>query len=120
MTKMLVLIAAFAATVSAAEAKCTKKSLNGGWSVGFAAEAGTGTIAGGVLNVTVDTTVISLTITSFNSTKCKGTGSGTVSGTPVTMQIATEKIPGSTVSPNHLFITVTGAGSSFQILAHRL
>ncbi len=121
MKKIIIVLAALAATASIAEAKCTKKSLNGNWSIGTpVVGTGTGTIAGGVLNVTLDGDVISLNISSFSSTKCRGTGSGTFGVTPVSMTIASEKIPGSTVSPNHLFITVTAGSESLQLHAQRL
>jgi hypothetical protein len=121
MKKIIVVLSALAAMASVAEAKCTKKSLNGSWSIGAAVlGAGTGTISGGVINVTIDGAPVSLTISSFSSTKCKGTGGGTFDGTPVTMTIASEKIPGSSVSPNHLLITVSAGGDSLLLQAQRL
>ena len=49
-------------------------------------------MAGGVFTGAISGTAISLTISAFSSTKCKGTGSGTIGATPVTLTAATEAV----------------------------
>ncbi len=118
MKKVFLVAAALAMVTTAAEAKCTKKSLNGNWSMGFQGQGFPATMAGGVFSGAGG--AVTFTLTSFNSTKCRGIGSGSFEGTPVTVAVASERIPGSDVSPNHIFVTVTAGSSSLVLTLQRL
>ncbi len=119
MKKFLIAAAALAFVATAAEAKCTKKSLNGTWSLGFAGIGGIGTMSGGAIIVPISATSISFTLTSFSSTKCRGSGTGLFDGTPVTVKVASEKIPSTAESPNHLFVTMVAGATTYQISMQR-
>jgi hypothetical protein len=119
MRTLLVAAAALAAAVTAAEAKCTKKSLNGNWAANVGSAAAVGVMAGGTYNVTVAGTTISFTLTSFNSTKCRGTGNGTFGGASVAVEAASEGIASSSSKPNHLLVTVSVGGNSLMFAMQR-
>ncbi len=120
MKALLIASTALILAASAAEAKCTKKSLNGTWQLGVATSTGTGTMAGGNFSTSLGATPITLTITSFNSTKCRGSGSATFSGTPFSLTVASERIPGSPQSPNQLLVTLSGGTGILQLAMQRL
>jgi hypothetical protein len=119
MKKFLIVATALVATATAADAKCTKKSLNGSWAVGYSTVAAIGTMASGTFTATLSGSTVTFTLSSFNSTKCRGTGTGTFGTTPVTVNVASEKIPTSDVSPNHLLVTMTAAGGSAMLTMQR-
>lgn len=119
MRTLLVAAAVLAAAVTAAEAKCTKKSLNGNWAANLGSVAAVGVMAGGTYNVSIGGSTVNFTLTSFNSTKCRGTGSGTFVGTPVTVEAASEGIASSSSKPNHLLVTVSVGGSSLMFAMQR-
>jgi hypothetical protein len=120
MKKLFIVAAALAATISTADAKCTKKSLNGSWALDGGTAAGVGVMSGGVYNVTVGSTAVSLNISSFSSTKCRGSGTGNFDGTPVTVKVAAEAIAASSSKPNHLLVTVSAGGMSLMFSLQRL
>ncbi len=119
MRKLLVFAAILAVPIAAAEAKCTKKSLNGTWAMGGGTASGVGVMSGGTYNVTISGSAISFTLTSFSSTKCRGSGNGLFSGTPVTVKVASEGIATSAAKPNHLLVTVIAGGGAFQLPMQR-
>ncbi len=109
MNKLFITAAILAVSVSVAEAKCTKKSLNGNWSLGLAGggPAFLGSASGGTFTFTSGMSTLTLSVANFSSTSCKGSGSGTVGATPITFKINSEKIPGSAQKPNHLLVQAT-------------
>lgn len=119
MKKLILASAALAFSVSAAEAICTKKSLNGNWSLGTSGGSlgYVGSAAGGTFSF--PSAALNMTITSFNSKSCKGSGSGTLSGTPATFTINSERIPGSSQKPNQLFVDFTIGGTVIGIVLQR-
>ena len=61
-----------------------------------------------------------MTVNSFSSTKCKGSGTGQSSGTPFTFTFATEAIPGVSSNPNHILATLSAMGMSEMVILERL
>jgi hypothetical protein len=110
MKTLIVAAAMLAAAVTAAEAKCTKKSLNGSWAIGLSSISAVGTIAGGNFSATASGLTVDFSLSSFNSTKCRGSGTGTFDGTAGTVKLASEAIASTTGKPNHLLLTMTVGG----------
>ncbi len=121
MNKLFITAAILAVSVTAAEAKCTRKSLNGNWVLGFGGGGSgiLGSASGGTFTFGSGGATLIMTITSFSSTKCKGSGSGTSSGTPFTFALNTEDIPGSKQKPNHVFADITIGTDVFMVTAQR-
>jgi hypothetical protein len=106
MKKLILAAAIIAAGVGAAEAKCSKKSLNGNWMLNIAGQGVPVTISGGVMTVGTESL-------SFNlNDKCKGTGTYVSGGTSYPTTIATEKISASSsLKPNMIDVGIdTGMG----------
>ncbi len=87
--------------------------------MGGGAESGVGVMSGGTYNVTISGTAINFTLTSFSSTKCKGSGNGVFDGTPVTVKVASEGIASSAAKPNHLLVTIVAGGEALQLPMQR-
>jgi hypothetical protein len=120
MKKLFIAAAALAVSVTSAEAICTKKSLNGSWFLGIAGEGAIpGTASGGTFNFSGGGTTATMTVSSFSSTTCKGSGTGNIGGTPFTFTINSEKIPGSAQKPNQLFAEITVGGSTLLAMLAR-
>ncbi len=120
MKKLIIAAAVLAATVTSAEAKCSKKALNGNWSLAIAGNVvAVGNASGGVFTFTVGMETLTMTLSGFSSTKCKGSGSGVDAGSPITFTMASESIPGSSKSPNHLLVNITGGGGSILAVLNR-
>jgi hypothetical protein len=120
MKKILVAAALLAFTVPAAQAQCSKKALNGNWSVDVGPLAISGTATGGNFTFTSGGGTLTFTLNSFSSSKCKGTGTGNYFGIPVTVTAASEKIPGGSEKPNHLLVTISAGGDSLILVLQRL
>jgi hypothetical protein len=120
MKNLVIASAILAASVSAADAKCSKKALNGSWSLAFAGQVvGVGTAAGGTFTFSIGGNPFTLTLSGFSSTKCKGSGTGSDNGSPFTFTMASESIPGSSKAPNHLLVNASVGGSSVPIVLKR-
>jgi hypothetical protein len=107
MKKFILASAIIAASFGAAEAKCSKKSLNGNWMFHVAGQGAPVSIVGGVLN-------FSGAVFNFNlNDKCKGIGSLVAGGTTYPATIAAEKIsPTSSLKPNFIDMGIdTGGGN---------
>ncbi len=120
MKKYLIAAAVLALSVSAAEAKCSKKALNGNWSLDLVSVALPGTASGGNFTFVSGGSSFTFNLSSFSSTKCRGSGTGSFDGTPVTLTMASEKIPGSSQNPNHLLMTINAGGTSVLFTMQRL
>jgi hypothetical protein len=120
MRKFVIASAVLAACVTAADAKCSKKALNGTWSLGLDGEVLlTGTATGGVFTFTDGGNTLTMTLSGFSSTKCKGSGVGDDSGLAFTFTMASESIPGSSKSPNHLLVMLTAGGTGLPLVLKR-
>lgn len=120
MKNILIASAILAASVTSAEAVCTKKSLNGNWNLGVLGSiAIPGSAAGGTFTFTGGGDTVIMTITSFNSKSCKGSGTGTLSGSPITFTLNTEKIPGTSQKPNQVFVDMTFGADILSIALQR-
>lgn len=120
MLRLLIAIAAVALAVPAAHAQCSKKALNGNWSAALGGASVFGSAAGGDFTFTsMGSTVLTLNFGSFSSKRCKGTGTGTFVGTPLAFSAASERVPGGSVKPNHLLVTITFGGTSYIFTLHR-
>ncbi len=112
MKKLIIAAAILAASVTAAEAKCSKKALNGSWSLAVNGEvAAIGTASGGIFSFAGG--LLSLTLSNFSSTTCKGSGTGQEGGAPFTFKMASESIPGSSQKPNQLMVNIDIGGGDF-------
>ncbi len=112
MKKLIIAAAVLAACVISAEAKCSKKALNGNWALAAEGEVvAIGTASGGTFTFNIGGTPFVLTLTGFSSSTCKGSGIGTEGGFPFNFKMASESIPGSSQKPNQLLVTAdVGAG----------
>ncbi len=119
MNKIFLAASIFAVLVTAAEAKCTKKSLNGNWELGTESTAIPGTAAGGVFTFTFSGSTLTMTLSSFSSKTCRGSGSGASGSTPFTFTLAAERIPGTAESPNQLLATLFGPTTAVVTLQRR-
>jgi hypothetical protein len=120
MKKLIIAAAVLAVSTAAAEAKCSKKALNGTWALAVGGEVAViGTASGGVFTFTNGMDTLTLTLSTFSSTKCKGNGSGSEGGSPFTFKMASESIPGSAEKPNHLLAVLTDGGTSIPIVLKR-
>ncbi len=119
MRKLLVFAAILAVPIAAAEAKCTKKSLNGTWVMGIGSEAAAGAMSGGSFSFSIPGVALSFTLTSFNSTTCKGSGSGLINASPYTVKVASEAIASSSAKPNHLLVSFFDGGDVFALPMQR-
>ncbi len=120
--KYVIALAALAALATTADAACTKKALNGTWLFGLGGQGVTGTMSGGTLSVVFSGSPIVFTVSSYNKDTCKGSGTLTISGTPVpNTKFVTEQISsGSSRKPNHLIITSeVAAGAFYQFILNR-
>jgi hypothetical protein len=118
MRKILIAAAVLAVSVTSAEAICTKKSLNGNWNLGVLGSfAVQGTAAGGTF--TFPSANFAMTLASYNSKSCKGSGTGTSSGTPFTFTINSEKIPGTSQKPNQLFVDIVFGSDVLSVTLQR-
>jgi hypothetical protein len=119
MRKIIIAASMLALSVVAAEAKCTKKSLNGTWVLGAGSTAIPGTAAGGTFTFISGGTTLTMTLSSFSSTKCRGSGTGVSGATPFTFKMASERIPDTPDSPNHLFVTATAGATTIMFTLQR-
>jgi hypothetical protein len=110
MKKLILAAAIIAASVGAAEAKCSKKSLNGNWMLHVAGQGVPVVIAGG------STTISGITINFNLNDKCKGVGSITDGMVTLPITIASERIsPSSSLKPNLIDISYDSGGGSFIV-----
>jgi len=115
MRKYLIAFSVLAALATTADAACTKKALNGTWAFGVGGQAALGTMSGGSIVVNYGGTPITFNIGSYSKSKCKGSGSSTINGTPLTsVKFATEQISSSSSrKPNHMIISAEVAPGVF-------
>mgnify|MGYP000914763908 CR=1 FL=1 len=113
MTKILLALAATATLAPAANAACTKSSLNGSWALQFPPPISyKSTMSGGVFVYNVDANnSYGFKINTLSSSKCRGSGVFTIkSGGTLhnyQMNVAMEHIDsGSSLKPNVLQLTV--------------
>ncbi len=109
MKKLLIALAVLAAATTAAQAKCSTKSLNGSWT-GFTASD-----SGGIVTINNGTAIgIGSPATITLGKNCKGTM--TISGSPVSFKVTAERISAtSDLKPNTL-VAVATDGVNFLIL----
>lgn len=121
MKQVATALALLAGLATTADAACTKKSLNGTWSVSVGGQAVTGVMAGGTVSVDFGGTPVIITVSSFNKDKCKGTGTISVGGVPGAATFASEQIStSSSRKPNHLMGSVPiGMGIDYEFIMHR-
>lgn len=111
MRQYVIAAATLVVLAGVSEAACTKKSLNGKWSVGTLGEASTGTMAGGTIAVNLAGSSIIFTVSSMSSSTCRGTGTIAIDGTLGTGTFAAEQIgSGSSRKPNHLYASWDAGG----------
>lgn len=111
------LLVAFA---GASEAACSKKSLNGTWSVSNAGMAYQATMAGGSMSFNFGITPVVITVNSMSKSSCKGTGTISINGVSAAATFAAEHIGSSSSrKPNHLVANTPSGGSNVQFALHR-
>ncbi len=116
MKRLLVIGISALAFASAADAACTKKALNGTWTMNLGAVTGFGgTMSAGTWQYVIDAnTSYTVTVSSLSKTTCKGLGTYAVKsgGTTTTFpaRFAVEHIDASSANkPNILHMTADAA-----------
>lgn len=119
-TRAIAAALALTVTASAANATCTRKSLNGTWSFSVVGQLGViGKMSGGTYIATVNGSLVTFTLTSFNSTTCKGSGLGSIGGTQVSLKGSTEQISTSKGRPNHFLMTMQMGTTAYEVIMQR-